>query len=30
MQGFPDTFVFSGPQRAQFQMIGNAVPPPLA
>jgi DNA (cytosine-5)-methyltransferase 1 len=30
VQGFPDTFVFSGSERSQYQMIGNAVPPPLA
>jgi DNA (cytosine-5)-methyltransferase 1 len=30
IQGFPDTFAFSGPDRARFRLIGNAVPPPLA
>lgn len=30
IQGFPDTFVFSGSIAQQFRMIGNAVPPPLA
>jgi DNA (cytosine-5)-methyltransferase 1 len=30
IQGFPDSFVFSGPTKAQFRMIGNAVPPPMA
>jgi len=30
IQGFPDSFEFSGSLRDQFQMIGNAVPPPLA
>ena len=30
IQGFPDDFVFSGPNRAQEIMVGNAVPPPLA
>jgi len=28
-QGFPDTFRFSGPLRARYAQIGNAVPPPL-
>ncbi len=30
IQGFPDSFVFTGSERNHFQMIGNAVPPPLA
>ncbi len=30
IQGFPDTFVFSGSPHAQIRLIGNAVPPPLA
>ncbi len=30
IQGFPDSFVFSGGTTAQFRMIGNAVPPPVA
>lgn len=30
LQSFPDSFVFSGPQRAVCQQIGNAVPPLLA
>lgn len=30
IQGFPDSFVFEGSDRAQHRMIGNAVPPPMA
>lgn len=30
IQGFPDSFVFSGSLAHQFKMIGNAVPPPIA
>lgn len=30
LQSFPDSFVFTGPQRAICQQIGNAVPPLLA
>lgn len=30
LQSFPDSFKFSGPQRAVCQQIGNAVPPLLA
>lgn len=30
IQGFPDSFKFEGSEKAQFRLIGNAVPPPLA
>jgi DNA (cytosine-5)-methyltransferase 1 len=30
IQGFPDSFVFSGSINDQYKMIGNAVPPPMA
>lgn len=30
IQGFPDWFVFDGPGKKQYEMIGNAVPPPMA
>jgi DNA (cytosine-5)-methyltransferase 1 len=30
IQGFPDTYVFRGNENAQYRVIGNAVPPPLA
>lgn len=29
IQGFPDTFVLTGTEQAQYRLIGNAVPPPL-
>jgi DNA (cytosine-5)-methyltransferase 1 len=29
IQGFTDSFVFLGPVNKQYQMVGNAVPPPL-
>ncbi len=30
IQGFPDSFRFTGSERAQYRLIGNAVPPPMA
>lgn len=30
IQGFDDKFVFTGPIKKQYEMIGNAVPPPLS
>ncbi len=29
IQGFPDTFVFTGNEKEQARLVGNAVPPPL-
>jgi DNA (cytosine-5)-methyltransferase 1 len=29
IQGFPDTFIFSDDSKANFRLIGNAVPPPM-
>jgi DNA (cytosine-5)-methyltransferase 1 len=30
IQGFPDAYTFLGGRRERFQLIGNAVPPPMA
>lgn len=30
IQGFPDWFRVTGSQRARFELVGNAVPPPLS
>lgn len=30
IQGFSDNFIFYGPIQRQYEMVGNAVPPPLA
>ena len=30
IQGFPDDYIFHGSEQAQYRLIGNAVPPPLA
>lgn len=30
LQGFPDSFAFSGSSASRFRQIGNAVPPPMA
>jgi site-specific DNA-cytosine methylase len=30
IQGFPDTWVFSGGKTAAYRQIGNAFPPPVA
>jgi len=30
IQGFKDSFIFYGPVQKQYEMIGNAVPPPLS
>ena len=30
IQGFPDSYVFHGDEKAQFRLVGNAVPPPVA
>ena len=29
IQGFEDSYIFSGREQAQYRLIGNAVPPPL-
>jgi DNA (cytosine-5)-methyltransferase 1 len=30
LQGFPDSFAFTGSEAGQFRLVGNAVPPPMA
>ena len=30
IQGFDDSFIFSGTEAQQYRMVGNAVPPPVA